>query len=181
MITGERVRLRAVEPTDIDQVMLWINDEAVTRYLSQVGSVTSRAAEQEFLNRVGRGDDRHCHFFTIETAGGEYLGLGNLDEIDPIARHAELAVIIGRAEEQGKGYGTAAVQLLLRVAFDRLNLDKVYLRVVGGNQRAIEVYRRCGFREAVRFREHCYIHGEWQDDVLMEVFRPELRLKMGES
>lgn len=169
MFRGQLVRLRALSAADLDQVMKWVNDEAVTRYLSQVNRVSSRSQEAAYLQRMMAGDE-HARAFSIETTAGEYLGLGSLDEIDFVHRRAELGIIIGQKNLQGKGYGTEAVRLLLGVAFGALNLHKVYLRVVGSHHQAIRVYENCGFREAVRFRRHCFIDGTWHDDVLMEAF-----------
>lgn len=177
MFTGKLVRLRAVEDADLDQVMSWINDEEITRYLSQVGQVSSRSQEENHLAKLMRGKDQHSVGFTIETKEGEYLGQGSLHDIDSVSRHAELGVIIGRKELHGQGYGSDAVRLLLRTAWEVLNLEKVYLRVVGGNLQAIKTYERCGFREAVRFHRHCFIHGAWEDDLLMEVFRQDSQVE----
>lgn len=170
MFIGERVRLRAPSETDVDQIMTWVNDETITRYLSQTNRVSSRSQEAAYLQRMMEGDE-HARAFSLETTEGEYLGLCSLHEIDLVHRHAELGIIIGRKDLQGKGYGTEAVRLLLGVAFGALNLHKVYLRVVGSHHQAIRVYKSCGFREAVRFRRHCFIDGAWHDDLLMEAFR----------
>lgn len=178
MFTGKRVRLRALSETDLDQVMSWVNDETVTKYLSQVNQVSSRSQEAEYLQRMMRGEE-HARAFSMETISGEYLGLCSLHDIDFVHRHAELGIIIGRSDLQGKGYGTEAVRLLLRVAFDVLNLHKVYLRVVGSHHQAIRVYAKCGFREAVRFRRHCFIDGAWHDDLLMEAFQDDAAAENG--
>lgn len=174
MFQGEQVRLRAVEATDIDYVMTWINDETVTKYLSQVGQVTSRGPEEAYLSQVSHGSNDKHKVFMVETLQGEYLGQASLDDIDYVSRHAELGIIIGRTDLHGQGYGSDAVRVLLRVAFQVLNMQKVYLRVISGNQTAIRIYQKCGFREAVRFHRHCFIHGEWNDDILMEAFRDDV-------
>ncbi len=178
MFTGKQVRLRALSETDIDHIMSWVNDETITRYLSQVNRVSSRSQETAYLKRMMEGDE-HARAFSIETTTGEYVGLCSLHEIDLVHRHAELGIIIGRKDLQGKGYGTEAVRLLLAVAFGALNLHKVYLRVVGSHRQAIRVYERCGFREAVRFRRHCFIDGAWHDDLLMEAFRDAATAESG--
>ena len=94
-------------------------------------------------------NDKH-KVFMVETLQGEYLGQASLDDIDYVSRHAELGIIIGRTDLHGQGYGSDAVQVLLRVAFQVLNMQKVYLRVISGNQTAIRIYQKCGSREAVR-------------------------------
>lgn len=181
MFQGEQVRLRAVEATDIDDVMKWMNNEDVTKYLSQVGQVTSRESEQSYLSQVSHGNDQTNKVFTIETLRGEYLGQASMADIDYVNRHAELSLVIGRTDLHGQGYGSDSLRVLLRIAFSVLNLRKVYLRVISGNQGAIRVYQKCGFREAVRFHHHCFIHGQWHDDILMEAFREDFVLENGVS
>jgi len=54
MLTGEKVNLRALEPTDLDDVMKWVNDREVTRWLTSFNWPISRKSEEEWLTRSSR-------------------------------------------------------------------------------------------------------------------------------
>lgn len=170
MTKEARIRLRGLERSDIDNFMLWVNNRDITQYLLALNVPVSKAMEEKWLESAvfHRDSDK---VFAIETIAGQYLGNCGLHSIDPVNRHAELGIVIGLPEYLGKGYGTEAIHLLLDLAFNRLNLEKVYLRVFGNNLRGIRCYEKCGFEHVGRLKRHRFVDGEWQDEVVMEVFR----------
>lgn len=173
MLSGEMVNLRALEPTDIDNCMQWINDREVTRHLLIGAWPVSRKAEEEWLNRAAMGTDPRNRVLAIETKDGVYLGNIGLHEIDYVAGVAEVGIVIGRKDYWGKGYGTDAMRTLLKHAFTNQRLRKVTLRVFGSNVRAQKSYRKVGFQEVGRLKKHRLVNGEYDDEVIMEVFAEE--------
>ena len=75
----------------------------------------------------------------------------------------------------GRGLGTEVTQLVLRYAFEDIALHRVDLRVIEYNQRAIAMYRSCGFVEEGRERESARADGVFYDDIIMSVLAPEFR------
>jgi RimJ/RimL family protein N-acetyltransferase len=94
-----------------------------------------------------------------------------MDE-DGLARHASVGISLG-LDAAGKGYGTDALRVLVDYAFTRRNLRRVHLIVVASNERAIASYRKVGFVEEGRRREHCWVRGAYVDEVLMGLLRSE--------
>lgn len=181
MFTGQRIRLRAVEKSDLDNAMFWVNEEEVTRWLPHLQLPTSRRAERAYLEQVVDGQHPRDRYFAVETIAGDYLGAAGLHSIDWVNRRAELGIILGRVDRLNQGYGRDTVRTLLGVAFRGLNLEKVYLRTTGSNARAIACYRKCGFREIGRLQRHLWLHGRWEDEVFMEVFRNQWLQEGGKS
>lgn len=175
MLIGKLVNLRPLEPSDIDNIMSWINDPEVTRYL-QIGQwPVSRKAEEEWLTRATLGTDPANKVLAIETKDGVYLGNIGLHGISYTSGVAEIGIAIGRKDYWDKGYGADAMRTLLRHAFANLRLRKVTLRVYGGNIRAQRCYAKLGFTEVGRLRAHRLIDGVYEDEIIMEVFADELR------
>ncbi len=65
------------------------------------------------------------------------------------------------------------MSLLLRHAFNTLNLNRVGLRVYETNPRAIQSYRKAGFVEEGRLRQEEYRNGEYIDVICMSILRSE--------
>jgi len=82
----------------------------------------------------------------ISKSDNFHIGNIGLHNIDWFYRKAELGIIIGERNYQGKGLATEAVKLLLKHAFQRLNLHKVYLRTEEENERAIKMFTAAGFK-----------------------------------
>ena len=81
--------------------------------------------------------------------------------------------MIGDKSVWNQGYGTETMRLLLRHAFQTLNLRRVFLRVNSDNLYAIRTYEKVGFMHEGRLRQAVYIDGEYDDLLMMSVLRTE--------
>src|SRR3990172_10452514 len=79
MLEGKLVRLRALEPTDIERAYTWINDREVTRFL-RARYPMSHADEERWLERVSTNDFTRGVSLAIETKEGEHIGNIGLEE-----------------------------------------------------------------------------------------------------
>ena len=180
MIAGKKVRLRAFREDDLKNCVAWINNPAVTRYLSHMRP-WSVIEERAWLDRTMRNDDPSSVTWVVETSDGEYAGSVGLMHLDLRNRRAEVGIVIARPEDWGRGLGTEAMQLALKHAFEELNLHRVMLRVFAFNARAIRSYEKIGFVEEGRLREDMFRHGAWHDTVLMGILAEEYFAKHGRT
>jgi RimJ/RimL family protein N-acetyltransferase len=86
---------------------------------------------------------------------------------------AELGIHIGEKKYWNQGYGTKAIQLLLRHGFESLNLHRLWLRVFETNQGAIRSYEKAGFTLEGKFREAQYLEGKYVNVMIMSVLSSE--------
>jgi RimJ/RimL family protein N-acetyltransferase len=170
MLQGKRVRLRAIERSDISRCVAWLNDPEVIRYLTLYMPLSHEDEARWFEQYL---QDSRRKVLAIETETGEYIGNIGLEAIDWKNRCAELGIFIGEKAFWGQGYGTDAVRTLLRFAFEELNLNRVELRVFAFNERARRCYLHCGFVEEGRQRQAHYTEGRYHDVILMSILRAE--------
>lgn len=83
---------------------------------------------------------------------GRCIGIARLHQVDWASRSARFAVGLFRPEDRGRGLGQEVTRLVLGYAFGPLGLERVRLRVLDFNERALACYRRCGFVEVARER-----------------------------
>ncbi|MEX1253437.1 MAG: GNAT family protein [Dehalococcoidia bacterium] len=171
MLEGKLVRLRSLEPSDVEREYAWANDLEVTHYLS-MRYPFSRADEESWL-RGGPPNSFNQVRLGIETKAGLHIGNIGLYTANAEERHAELWILIGDKAYWSKGYGADAIVTLLRFAFHDMNLNRVYLYAQEANARAIACYRTCGFVEEGRLRQHRFRHGRYWDVLFMGVLRDE--------
>ena len=174
MIEGKKVRIRAIEKTDIDEIMKWVNDREVMDNLIMRYPV-SRYQEEKWIEKALENGNPKNKVFALETKDGVYLGGIGLHRIDWENRNAEVGIVIGNKEYWNKGYGTDAMMTLLGFAFDRMNLHRVYLKVYDFNLRGIKSYEKCGFRREGILRHDLYVNGEYRDSVIMGILRDEFK------
>jgi RimJ/RimL family protein N-acetyltransferase len=104
-----------------------------------------------------------------------HIGNAYLTDIDRIYRSATFGIFLGSVTDRGRGYGRDATRLILRHAFEVEGLHRVELDALVTNERAIRLYRFCGFREEGIRREAAFKNGKWVNVLRMAVLAHEYR------
>lgn len=149
LAASERVRLRPATLADQPLMMKWRNDPAIAPSFFSPGPPSLEVQQQWFEGLCRKKDES---LWIIETGAGVAVGTVGLARIDLQAQRAEFGRFLICPEEQGKGYGTEAARLLLKYAFEYLDLTCVYCEVFASNEAALAVYEKLGFIELGRYQ-----------------------------
>ncbi len=175
MICGERVRLRAIERSDIPNFVRWFNDPEVRRYLLIYAPI-SAAQEEQWFDRMLEQQGKEQFVFAVDArAGDEWVHIGNvgLHRINWKDRNATLGIVLGEKAYWDQGYGTDATRTMIRFAFEELNLNRVELEVFDENARARRCYEKAGFRYEGTRRQAAFFEGAYHDSHVMSILRHE--------
>lgn len=165
--------LRAVERRDLERLNQFNNDVEIEVLGGGDPPIPQSLARLETHFDAGLGDkERDGTNFAIEV-DGTCIGGCALFNFDEVARVCEIGITIGDRAFWGQGYGGEAIELLVGYGFRHFNLHKICLTVHGENERAIRAYRRAGFVEEGRLREHVWSDGAYRDLVHMGLLRAE--------
>lgn len=167
-----QVILRNPEPFDLEALYRFKNDQEIAHML--VGFTTGYSMEdlREWLESHRRQKDEVL-WVIAETVANTCVGHVGLYQIDFRAGVAELGILIGDRAYWGRGLGRACVEYVLLYGFCELHLNRISLPVLATNERAIKLYRSCGFKDEGRLREGQYKNGEYVDVLLMGLLRRE--------
>jgi len=166
---GKQVCLRPFEWEDAEKYRHWVNDPEILSLVDRVLPVT--AAEHRPWYEAIVSDPRTAIFSVDLLAEELFVGCVWLSEIDYRHRHAELRILIGDKRYWGKGIGEETISVLVRFAFEHLNLHKVYAYVLSSNRRAVKAFDKAGFAEEGLFKEDRYINGQYTDVVRLGIVR----------
>ncbi len=180
IIYGDKVRLRAIERTDIPLFLRWINDPEVTEFLSNVFPYSLETETHWFDSMLKGPMEEHpltievnIALATNETPDWLPIGTCSFMAIESIHRSAEAGIFIGDKEYWNQGYGTEAMRLLLKFGFEDLNFHRIWLRVLESNHRARKSYLKAGYVEEGRYRKAEFRHGMYNDIILMSILQDE--------
>ena len=163
------LRLEPLAVEHVPFVMTWVNDREVTQYFAGLQDEVSEAEERRFVEALAASpDDRAFSIFD----GDDYLGQCSINKIYWPARNGRVFIALRRSA-QGRGHGQAALARLMELAWNELELHKLWLIVRRDNHRAQSLYVGLGFEfEGVLRDEYC-VGGRYLDMVRMAVLRPE--------
>lgn len=180
MIFGDRIRFRHAERSDIPIFVGWLNDPEVRQGIVLYLPMSQAEEEHWFENMLKRSPDERvlCIEVRQPVAEGQVeswklIGNCGFFEIDWRNRSSELGIIIGEKSFWNQGYGGEAVLLLLKLGFETLNLNRIFLRVFETNPRAIRAYEKAGFTHEGRLRQAEYQDGRYIDVLVMSILQEE--------
>lgn len=176
LFQGTLLRLVAMEPTR-DAVLFskWGRDGEYVRLLdSDPPRLWSAKAIKGWIEKdLGKEPPEVINFMIHTLAEDQPIGFIGLDGINWIHGEAWLGIGIGDRSFWGQGYGTEAVRLILKYAFDELNLYRISLNVFAYNERAIRAYQKAGFINEGRARDALKRDGKRSDMVFMGILQPD--------
>ena len=176
-LVGEHIYLRGICEEDLSgNYFQWLNDYEVSKYTESGRTPNTKEAMENYFRQV-IGNSNNIAFAVVDKESDRHIGNVKLGPINWVHRCAEFGILIGEKEYWGKSFGTEATLLLLRYAFQRLNLHKVILGVCADHAGAIRAYKRVGFREEGCLREALFIDGTYRDKLIMGVTAQEFREK----
>jgi RimJ/RimL family protein N-acetyltransferase len=173
---GKRVKLTVEEVGTIAETFSrWQRDSEYNRLLSTEAFIPhSVKANKEWLEKNLEKAPPEFYLFMIRRMQDDRLiGEIGLDGVKWNHGESFVGISIGEREFWGNGYGTEAMELILRFAFLELNLHRVSLDVFDYNPRAIRSYEKAGFIHEGRQRGSLKRDGHRYDMLYMGILREE--------
>jgi RimJ/RimL family protein N-acetyltransferase len=155
----------------------WRNDREVAYWATgadpRFGPVTRPALVRAFEMMLTLDPLDSCVFTVEDVADGRPIGMADYRDLDPFAGRAAVGLTVGEREYWGRGYGSEALQLLVRHIFEACRLHRIELETWSGNQRAVRAFVKGGFLEEGRRRESVLVNGRRYDRILFGLLRKE--------
>lgn len=171
-LSGPTVGLYGLTRDDLQIYRSWIENPEATHFMES-GWRPQSDAEMEAIYKASTEPTDTAVFKIIPHGSDKPIGVVGLYLIQWICRRGEFRVLIGDDRARGKGYGTEAARLLVDYAFDKVNLETLYLGVNTENTGAVRSYEKAGFqREGIR-RKLVYRNSRYYDVVMMSIIREE--------
>ncbi|MBE5845463.1 MAG: GNAT family N-acetyltransferase [Butyrivibrio sp.] len=169
-IKGKYIILREQKEEDAKFFAEWFNQPEI---MFQCGftDTTNEEEEKKYINKCHKSED--SVWFTITDMNGAIIGETGLLRMFPAWHCTDLTIIIPNPEMQHKGYGTEAIRLMLDMAFNEFEMNRVSIGVVGLNTDALKFYKKIGFKQEGVQEQGYYYNGEYSDFVMMRILRDE--------
>ena len=177
MIPGKKVYLSSLNRSSLAQLREWRNSPELRKYFREHREISDAMQENWYNNRV-LNNSNQVDFEIHDLQSGSLIGHCSLNYIVWTNRTAELGIYIGDKEFRRGGYGTDALNLLMDYAFKTLNLNRVWCEVFSNNE-AINVYRKIGFVDEGKMRQHHFEEGVYLDSYILGLLAEDWLKKEG--
>ena len=167
MLKSNKLKLRAVEPEDLDLMYLVENDTELWQF-GQVSVPFSHYALKQYIAESTNDffHDRQLRL-VLETVDGNSVGFVDLQKYDPQHHRAEVGIVVV-PEKQRQGLATEALRLLAGYVSNHLGIHQLYALVPKSNKASVGLFKKCGYKETATLQDWLKSPKGWQSVVVFQ-------------
>lgn len=169
LLENDMIRLRALEPEDLELLYHWENDSSLWSVGATV-SPFSRYVLKEYILESHRDiyDLRQLRLMIDLQTENRTIGMIDLFDFDPHHHRAGTGILIDSVYQK-RGYAFMALNMLVDYAFSFLKLHQLYAHIPIDNEASKALYTRCGFKVAGRLSEWISTPDGYSDVIVMQL------------
>lgn len=147
-LKGQIISLRALEPSDVDILYEWENDQNLW-HVSYTQTPFSKFILEEFVNTAFNDiyTNKQLRLMIVDTNLNKTIGAIDLFEFDP--QHDRCGVGIYIIEQHRKsGLAFECIELLKQYCFNNLHLKQLYVHISQFNMASLALFEKAGFENS---------------------------------
>jgi len=146
LLEHAHIRLRALEPEDLEILYRWENEPSVW-LLSGTLIPFSRYLLKQYLQNARKDiyESKQLRLIIERREGAVPIGAIDLFDFDPYHRRAGIGILIAEQSERGKGYAGEALETLKDYCFQVLRLKQIWCNIASANQPSMKLFTSAGF------------------------------------
>jgi len=166
-MTYQNIRLRALEPQDLDFLFQIENQVEWLSLTSQRVPLSRFVLEQYLAGAHLPLEQVKQYRFGAEHQTQGLVGFIDLYDFDAHHRRAGDGIVIA-PEFQKNGYALGSLKALETYIQEVLNLHQIYAEVLTQNAQAQQLFQKAGFRSSAIFKDWWFAEGQFHD---MQVYQ----------
>ncbi|HYG52951.1 MAG TPA: GNAT family protein [Flavobacteriales bacterium] len=167
MIQGEKIRLRACEPADLDMLYNWENNVNIW-HVTNTYIPFSKNTLQKYLESVQDiYSDKQLRL--IIEFNNIPVGIIDLFEYEPFHQRMGLGILIADEQNRNHGLATDAIHTMKVYCKKHLDLRILYCNVLENNPASLRLFEKCGFTVCGKKPEWHKVNGEYVNEYFLQV------------
>ena len=170
-LENETLRLRALEPDDVEMLYKWENDSSLWEFGNTLAPFSRYVLEEYIRNS-------HLDIYTakqlrlmIELKSEDNAVAGTIDLYDFEPHHGRAGIgILIDPSYQKRGIAAEALRLVEAYAFDFLHIHQLYAYVPNANKASIKLFHKSDYEPAGTLKEWLFVEGKKQDVSVFQKF-----------
>ncbi len=169
MLTSHNIRLRALEPTDLDLLYEWENDISTWKITSTKAPL-SKYKLWQYLESSNEPLETGSVKLIIELSDS-YTPIGTIElyDLDVINKRAAIGILIASEAHKRHGYATESIELIAKYAQDVFNLHQLYAFINETNEQSFQLFKKCGFLHTSTLKDWICEGGKYSQQFVMQL------------
>lgn len=171
LLENENIRLRAVEPEDLDRLYLWENNTQ----LWDVGNTRnpySRFILKQYIVNADKDiyETKQLRLMIISVKTEETVGTVDLFDFDIHNSRIALGLFVDEAF-QGKGYAKESLRLVEEYVFDYLKINQLYCHISENNTASMRMFEQEHYEKSGLLKDWIKTLKGFENIVLFQQFK----------
>ena len=168
-----KIRLRAIEPSDVDIIYKWENDVNIWNVSNTI---------TPFSKNIISAYIEHAHLDIFQTKqlrliieikdGNIPIGTIDLFDFDPFHKRAGVGILIAEDKHKQKGYASESLRKLIDYSFNILRINQLYCNISESNEKSISLFTSLGFEINGRKKQWTISNTGFEDELFLQLIRP---------
>lgn len=173
MLQSKNVRLRALEPSDVDLLYEWENNTEVW-IISNTLKPFSKYTLTKFIEADSHDiyELKQLRFMIDSIEMNETVGMIDIYEFDPYHRRAGIGIFIDKRFRQ-KNFASEALDLLIDYGFNFLNLNQFFCEISVSNETSINLFKKKGFTITGLKKQWLFTGKNFEDVYFLQLIKRE--------
>lgn len=175
MLKGNEIRLRALEPHDVELLYRWENDPAIWT-ISHTLTPFSQFTLKQYIASSAQDiyTSKQLRLMIDELHNRKTIGVIDIFDFDPFHRRAGVGILID-AQYRQMHYATEAIALIKEYMFNVLQLHQIYCNILADNEASLTLFTHAGFEIIGNKKEWILTSNGYQDELMLQCIKPSRR------
>lgn len=169
ILQGEKVRLRALEPEDLE-FLYTIENNSDFWEVSHTQTPFSKFTLKQYIenSHLDIYEAKQLRLIIESTETSASLGMIDLFNFNPQHKRAGVGIIISQ-KFQNSGFASEALSLLTTYSFKILNLHQLYANITPDNKKSIAVFEQCNFKNTGEKKDWLFVDGDYKNELTFQL------------
>ncbi len=175
ILENKQIKLRALEPEDIDLIYNWENNSDIWRFSNTLTPFSRHILTEYIANaHLDIYTQKQLRLMIVSKENNKTVGTIDLFDFDPFHLRAGIGILIANTKDRRKSFATYALDVVKKYAFDHLLLHQLYCNISIDNKISIHLFQQAGF-EITGTKKHWLKTAKgWKDEYCLQLINPEL-------
>ena len=161
-----KIRLRALEPSDLEVIYETENDKSLWLY-SNTSSPFSKHTLKKFIEDSHLDIIEHKQVRLVICDGSNPYGFVDLFDYDHVSRRAGVGIIIFE-EYRSRGIGSLSLKLIEEYVLNHVPIHQLYANISINNKESISLFKKNGYNQVGLKKDWIFYNNKFNDVLLFQ-------------
>lgn len=170
-LLGNILRLRALEPEDLEFLFQIENDESFWE-ISHTQTPFSKYILKQYIENAHLDiyETKQLRLIIEEKSTTKKVGMIDLFDFNPQHKRAGIGILIHPIHQQ-KGFASEALELLINYCFSHLQVHQLFANITSDNKKSLDLFKKHHFIEIGVKKDWILSDGKFKDEILFQLIK----------